>query len=242
MSTLGLHKLLKPYGLLLLGSLRVRPEDQVPDAAENHPARQLLMIGNAGSSFWPVFSRSPEYRDGQPDPLDRWSRQVGYELASELAGRAIFPFDGPPYPPFLSWAQKAGRVAPSRISMFVHAQFGLWHAYRFALALAEPLDSFEQGAKFISPCIDCEEKPCLEACPVQAFTGGSYQVDRCVDYLLADTESACRQLGCEARRACPVAREFTYQADHARFHMDAFIKVKSPASGLLHLGHDFKQI
>jgi hypothetical protein len=234
MNRSGLHKLLKPYGLVLLGSLHVKPADQVPNTAENRPARQLLMIGNGGSSIWPAFSQSPEYRDGRPDPLDRWSRRAGDELACELAGRAIFPFDGPPYPPYLSWAKRAGQVAPSRISMFVHAQFGLWHAYRFALALAEPLDSFKQVSEFISPCIDCEEKPCLKACPVDAFTGDIYRVDRCVDYLAADIESACRKLGCEARRVCPAAREFTYKAAHARFHMDAFIKIQSPASGLPH--------
>jgi ferredoxin len=224
MSTSSLHKLLKPYGLLLLGSLRVSPEDQVPDVAENCPAGQLLMIGNGGSSLWPAFGQSPEYRDGKADPLDRWSRRVADELARVLAGRAIFPFDGPPYPPFLSWAQKAGQVAPSRISMFIHAQFGLWHAYRFALALAEPLESLPQVSEFISPCLDCEKKPCLEACPVQAFTGKTYRVDQCMEYLATDTESACRQSGCEARRACPFAREFTYQAAHARFHMDAFVR------------------
>ena len=44
---------LKSHGLLLLGSMQVSKEDGVPDVAESRPARQLLLIGNGGSSFWP---------------------------------------------------------------------------------------------------------------------------------------------------------------------------------------------
>lgn len=216
--------LLKPHGLLLLGAMRISGEDRVPDVAESRPARQLLLIGNGGSSFWPVFRRSPEYREGLADPLDRWSKRVGETLTTELGGRAIFPFDGPPYPPFLSWARKAGQVLASPVSMFIHAKFGLWHAYRFALAFSEQQDDFPAEAEFKSPCLDCKDQPCLEACPVNAFTSNVYRVDQCMDYLVNDTGTSCRRQGCEARRACPVAREFTYLLPHAKFHMDAFVK------------------
>lgn len=218
-----INHLLEPFGLLLLGTMCVTPEDSVPDAAEHAPARHLLLIGNGGSSLWPVFSRSPECRGGGPDPLDHWSRRVGEEIAAGLGGHAVFPFEGPPYPPFLSWAQKTGQVAPSRISMFIHAQFGLWHAYRFALALPGPLHDLPAASGFASPCLDCAEQPCLDACPVQAFTGDDYRVDQCMDYLASSTPTDCRKRGCLARRACPVGLEFTYQVEHARFHMDAFL-------------------
>ncbi|RLA48819.1 MAG: hypothetical protein DRQ98_14395 [Gammaproteobacteria bacterium] len=111
--------------------------------------------------------------------------------------------------------------------MFIHAKFGLWHAYRFALALSEPQDGVPPETEFKSLCVECKDQPCLKACPVTAFTLNSYRVDRCMDYLLSDTETACRKLGCEARRACPVGREFTYLPVHARFHMDAFVKSAS---------------
>lgn len=221
-----IYSMLKSHGLLLLVSMRVTEEDLVPDIAESRPARQLLLIGNGGSSFWPVFSRSPEFRDGLADPLDRWSKRVGENLATELGARAIFPFDGPPYPPFLTWAGKTGQVLPSPVSMFIHAKFGLWHAYRFALALSEQQDGFPVKDEFKSPCLGCKDQPCLEACPVNAFTANAYRVDQCMDYLVADTETACRRLGCEARRACPVGRQFTYLPAHARFHMDAFVKYR----------------
>ena len=216
--------LLKPHGLLLLGAMQISDDDLEPDIAEPRPARQLLLIGNGGSSFWPVFRCSSEFRDGLANPLDRWSKRVGENLATELGGRAIFPFDGPPYPPFLSWAGKTGQVIPSPISIFMHAKFGLWHAYRFALAFSEQHDGFPAEVEFKSPCLGCKDQPCLEACPVNAFTANAYRVDQCMNYLVTDTETACRKLGCEARRACPEGRQFTYLPPHAKFHMDAFVK------------------
>jgi hypothetical protein len=45
-----------------------------------------------------------------------------------------------------------------------------------------------------------------------------------MDYLRGDGKSACRQLGCESRRACPVGKAFTYVPEQAKFHMDAFVR------------------
>lgn len=219
-----IHRLLKPFGLLLIGAMRVTDEDQLPDIAENLPVRQLLLIGNGGSSFWSNFSQSPEFADGLADPLDRWSRRLGNQLAERLGGRAIFPFEGPPHPPFLCWAGKTGKLASSRLSLFIHERFGLWHAYRFALAIPEIRETSSTGIEFKSPCLSCEDKPCLQACPVNAFAGPSYRADLCMDYLVSDAASTCRKLGCEARRACPVGKTFTYLPEHAKFHMDAFVK------------------
>ena len=219
-----INRLLEPYGLLLIGSLWVTDEDRVPDVAAGLPARTLLLIGNGGSSFWAKFSCSPEYEGGQADPLDRWSRRVGQLLAAKMGGQVIFPFEGPPHAPFLSWAGKTGKVVPSRLSLSIHERFGLWHAYRFALAIPELPDQSSTGSELVSPCLTCEDKPCLGVCPVNAFAGQFYQVDQCMDYLVSDTTSACRELGCASRRACPVGKVFTYDPEHAKFHMDAFVK------------------
>lgn len=219
-----IHGLLKPFGLLLIGAFEVTDEDRVPAVAENVPARQLLLIGNGGSSFWPVFSHSPEFADGLADPLDRWSRRVGSQLAEQLGGRVIFPFEGPPYAPFLAWAGKTGKAANSRLSLFIHERFGLWHAYRFALAMPEIHEPSSAAFEFASPCLSCEDKPCLAACPVDAFSGPAYRVDSCMDYLVSDAVSACRKLGCAARRACPAGKAFIYLPEQAVFHMNAFVK------------------
>lgn len=204
---------LEPWGLLIHGIL-------------DYGDISLVLVGNAGSGMWEVFTESPEYADGKAHPLDRWTRRIGAELANACDARVIFPFDGPPYAPFLQWAENSGAIFPSPVSMYIHPHYGLWHAFRLALVFSESPDGMAE-ATGISPCLDCRDQPCLSACPVDAFDGQAYRVDLCVDYLSSDCDSACRNTGCIARHACPVGREFTYQADHARFHMDAFLRAQN---------------
>jgi hypothetical protein len=219
-----INRLLQPFGLVLLGFLPVTDADGMADLDDGAPVLGLLLIGNGGSSLWPEFSRSAEFADGRANPLDRWSMRVGKELAATLGGRAIFPFEGPPFPPFLSWAARTGAAVSSRLSLFMHRSFGLWHAYRFALAVPESPGRLPGGIAFESPCLKCRDQPCLAACPVNAFSSPSYRSDLCLDYLAHEQQSACRQLGCASRRACPVGKAFTYLPGQAEFHMDAFVK------------------
>jgi len=201
-----IEAMLDRHGLVILGVL---PE--------------TVLVGNAGSSFWSGFEHSPEYLDGLPHPLDRWSIRIGLAVAEALDARAVFPFEGPPYPPVLAWARKSGAAQRSPISMFIHREFGLWHAHRFALLFSQALPGISSTAAVDSACLSCVGQPCLDACPVSAFDENSYRVGDCVGFLLADEHSECRQRGCNARRACPVGVEFQYQVRHARFHMEAFL-------------------
>ena len=218
-----LHDLLEPHGLILGGVLDEPEIEELPLSDTENNARQLILVGNAGSAIWRPFVDSPEYSDSLTDPMDRWSRRIGEDLARQLDGRAIFPWEGPPYPPFLDWASKAGQDYPSPVSLFVHPEYGLWQAWRFALALPQPLTGTASSSDEVSPCVNCPQ-PCLDACPVEAFTSAGYRVEQCVDYLRADQKSACREQGCAARHACPVGKAFSYEADHAQFHMTAFLQ------------------
>jgi hypothetical protein len=206
-----IEDLLRPHGLVILGVL--------PDT---------VLAGNSGSSFWNHFELSPEFVDGQPHPMDRWSKRIGLAVAATLDAQAIFPFEGPPYPPVLDWARKSGQAQPSPISMFIHRDYGLWHAYRFALFFSQPLSGVKSTSAMESPCLSCVGQPCLEACPVDAFDENIYRVGDCVEFLASDEQSECRQRGCSARRACPVGVKFQYRPRHARFHMDAFLASQSP--------------
>lgn len=226
---MSITDLLQPTGLVVLGSFELSAADQVPNLENGQPAAALMLIGNGGSSFWKAFSHSVEFLDGKDDPLDRWSMRVGNDLAVALGAKVFFPFDGPPYLPFQSWAKETGQVAPSRLSMVMHERFGLWHGYRFALALPEMPQAMTHDSSYASACLSCTYKPCLDACPVQAFKAEVFAVDQCVDYLAGDEKSVCRTLGCEARRACPVGQGFVYQPLHARFHMEAFLKSRLSA-------------
>ncbi len=202
--------LVSPHGLVVLASY---PADNV----------HRILVGNAGSEFWPGFTQSAEFLDGNPDPLDRWSRRIGLAIAGEIQADVVFPFEGPPYAPFLNWAAESGQTYTSPVSISIHTEYGLWHAYRFALEL----DNFTESSVDVhcrpSPCDSCESKPCLLACPVSAFRSGTYKVNECMDYVRANNQSLCRTRGCDARRACPVRPDLQYQADHAQFHMNAFI-------------------
>ena len=201
----------------------VRPHDLVVLASYAAGNIHRILIGNAGSEFWPGFKKSAEFLDGNPDPLDRWSKRIGLAVAQETAADVVFPFEGPPYPPFLNWAAESGQVHSSPISISIHGEFGLWHAYRFALELDNFTETSVDAKCRSSPCDSCESKPCLSACPVSAFRSGTYKVNECMDYVRANNQSTCRARGCDARRACPVRPDLQYHADHARFHMKAFL-------------------
>jgi len=208
------------HGLALRGTFAPRAEDAVPPVAEGVPARTLVLLGNTGPTLWPAFSASPEFGDGLADPLDRWSRRIGEALAQGCGGRALFPFGGPPHHPFQRWALRSGGLFPSPVGILVDAQYGLWHAFRFAIALPEPVEEIAPPAA--SPCLTCSARPCLSACPVSAFVDGEYRHQQCVDYLLAHPDAQCWRVGCLARHACPVGQTHRYTPDQANFHMRAF--------------------
>ncbi|MDO6462067.1 hypothetical protein Q4485_15250 [Granulosicoccaceae sp. 1_MG-2023] len=200
------------------------------DGATAAPAGgTLILAGHAGSTLWPVFSQSPEYHDRRPDPLDRWSRRIGKHIAAACGAQAVFPFDGPPWSPFLSWVQRAGTTFSSPIGLSIDPHAGLWHALRFALWFDRTLPLPEAQAS-TPPCQQCRSRACLSACPVGAFTGTEYRVEDCTDYLRRHPDSACMQRGCLARHGCPVGQNHAYQPAHAAFHMQAFLRSQT--------GHD----
>lgn len=181
-----------------------------------------VLIGNAGPDMWRRFSA--ERRD-EPDPLDSWTRRTLDRVAGALADEigpvaVIYPFDGPPYPPFQRWAVAAGIAFPSPIGPLIHPVHGLWHAYRGAFQLAEALPHPPPPGP--SPCESCAARPCLSACPVEAFDGAAYDVAACVAHIGSPAGADCLDQGCRARRACPIGRAAIQEPAQARFHMDHF--------------------
>jgi hypothetical protein len=223
-----LQHVLAGQGLRLRGGWQPQATDAVPLLLDGRPAAVLWMVGVVGSELWPFFKASSFFSDGRPDPLDRWSRSIGSELASRWGGLALFPFDGPPYHPFQRWAARAEALQASPLMLRLHPEHGLWHAYRFALALPAVLPGdLPEMDPLLAPasadiCLRCDGQPCLSACPAQAYTGSGYQLDACGAHLHTPEGQPCMQSGCLARRACPVGREHQYVPEHAAFHMAAF--------------------
>jgi Fe-S-cluster-containing hydrogenase component 2 len=109
------------------------------------------------------------------------------------------------------------------LGILIHPRYGLWHGYRGALAFVRPVAAMPSREELTSPCESCAEKPCLEACPVGAFTQGRYEVRRCVNHIVSPGGEDCMALSCRARRACPVGKDYLYGAEQSRFHMSAFL-------------------
>lgn len=224
-----LQDALSPHGLRLRGGWRPVDGDVLPALPDGRPPAVVWMVGGVGSELWPAFRASPFYADGLAHPLDRWSLAIGQTLAQRWGGLALFPFDGPPYYPFQQWAARAETLHSSPLMLRIHPEFGLWHAYRFALALPtlQPGDLPETASPpagvSMDLCLQCDGQPCLQACPVQAFDGMGFQVEACSTHLRAAQGQACMQSGCLARRACPWGRDYLYTPAHAAFHMQAFV-------------------
>lgn len=191
-------------------------EDGVPPLGDGSAARFVILIGNAGPAMFRRYAR--ERKEGA-DPLDRWCAEVIQRLADDLGAAAVLPSDRPPLP-FLAWAKRSGALHQSPLGLSIHADFGLWHAYRAALLFPVIFDLPPAGSG--NPCDSCESRPCLSACPVGAFSGRSYDVNACVGHIASPAGMNCMAGGCLARRACPVGKDYVYKPAQMQFHMTAF--------------------
>lgn len=219
-----IEKALRPAGMIARGGFHPGPSDGVPGDAAT-----LVLVGNAGPALWRAFeaASTADERRAAANPLDDWTRRALNAAADALGAVALYPFGGPPHLPFQRWALRTGRVTPSPIGPLIDPEFGLWHAYRGALAFT---DTFElpNWPEAPGPCETCAEKPCLAACPAGVFGAAEgvaekHDVDACVEHVTGPDGADCREAGCLARRACPIGPEYVYAPPQAAFHMARFV-------------------
>lgn len=177
----------------------------------------VVLLG-PGPGFWPAFSNSTEAQDHAPDPMDRWSKRVIGALAEAWGGEALFPSDGPPYPPFISWALATGEIWAAPVGLLVHHHQGLWCSFRGAIRLTEAVAPSPADP----PCETCTRQPCRSACPAEALTPEGYDTARCHAWLDTSEGADCLTRGCAVRRACPVGARFDRDEAQSAFHMRAF--------------------
>jgi hypothetical protein len=189
--------------------------------------KSIALVGNVGSSYWQSFASSPEFSDGLGGPLDRWSQRIAEKMELKLNLEPVYPFTGPPYYPFQQWAGRAEPLFSSPLGLVIHPQFGLWHSYRFGIILPDLFDT--NPAVETSPCLDCTDQPCLDSCPVSAFSVEGYDVEGCAAYLNSDPAAVCHQQGCLARLACPVGTSYRYETNQHLFHLRAFLQARPAA-------------
>lgn len=178
--------------------------------------KTTILLGPREPDFWNRVTLHPEFRGD--DPLDNWSRVTITKLADDLGAAPFFPFGGPPFHPFISWALQSGEAWQSPVGLIVHKDAGLMASYRGALQFGEQI---ELPAPSTSPCDTCETKPCLTRCPVDAFANGGYDVPACQSHIANDP--ICR-VGCQVRLSCPVSQRFGRDPRQTAFHMKAFVQ------------------
>lgn len=181
-------------------------------------AETIVLLSPDEPGFWAHVTAQPEFSDGAADPLDRWSKRVILAMAEAMGGRALFPSDGPPYPPFFQWALRSGQAFSSPIALMVHLRMGLWASFRGALALPGHLPLPKPAAP---PCITCVA-PCTTACPVGALGPQGYDVAACHHFLDTESGKKCLSSGCLARRACPASQSYGRLEQQSAWHMRQF--------------------
>lgn len=214
-----LRDLLSVHGLRARGVASINSANRPPGLASD--IRSVVLVGHAGSAHWSAFTswlKSKEDAAGTHS-LDRWSIAVLEPIAERLGGQAVYPFQKP-YLPFQSWAMVAEGLKPSPLGILIHPEFGLWHGYRGAIALADSINE-PRVTEVAHPCDACADKPCLATCPVGAVTREEFNLTGCREHLATSAGHACMTRGCLARLACPVGQSFQYDTEQQRFHMAA---------------------
>ena len=132
-----------------------------------------------------------------------------------------YPFGEPAWP-FQQYAHAAAGMQQSPVGLLIHPEYGLWTAFRAAL-MFDDLSGSGVVMGSAHPCHSCATKPCLNTCPIGAFTGDDYDYLSCKSYVGSSSGTDCFTGGCQARRSCPVGQEFEYSADHQAFHIKAYV-------------------
>lgn len=188
-------------------------------------ARGAVVVGSGGPSFFERFERgSRQARDGQPNPLDRYTREtVEAAAASALAPWGVrhatrFPFltsaPAQAHLPFQRLGRAAGLGGPGPLGIQVHPVYGPWWAYRALIVVDRALP---EAAPVGDGCAGCHA-PCVAACPAGAVQTSGFLVPAC--HARRRTAEPCR-LSCVARITCIRGPEHRYRDEELAFHMAA---------------------
>ena len=197
--------------LEVFGLLHAEPDDGIGEGT-------IVLLGPAEPGFWSHVTATPEFGDGEPDPLDRWSARMVRRIAANAGGEALLPF-GAPARPFTRWALRSGHAFVSPVLLLVHARAGLFVSFRGAILLPELLELPKPPPR---PCDTCKGKPCIAACPVSALVRDRYDLPACHAYLDTDAGQTCMARGCAVRRSCPLGRNYPRMEIQSAHHMKAF--------------------
>jgi len=218
MNKLPLHSLLDDAGLKMhhVFNLADLPSDLLAPLAPTKDERQLIMFGHVGRRLWDCVQSEGIKTDS---PIDEYSVRTVSDWFRNAAPMAHFRFVFPIGLPNGKHAglQRLGMLAgwhhPSPFFVGVNARFGSWYAYR-AVILTNTTFPPSETQDLGNPCLNCESKPCIDACGGSALISGKMDMDACHQQRLRDN-SPCA-LGCLARLACPAGAEYRYEDSQIR--------------------------
>ena len=179
--------------------------------------KRLVLTAHVGRSLWPQLTANwPTSKH----PVDDYSRSITqqYIEAHLPTESALLLYPTQEYLiPLQQLGQYVGWSHPSPVGVGIHADYGLWFAYRTAFLTTAALIPTEIDTR-PSPCLTCVDKPCLTTCPAKALSAtASIQLDPCLDHRVS-AESSCADR-CLARMACPVGREaYQYSLEQIQYH------------------------
>jgi epoxyqueuosine reductase len=208
---LPIDQLLLQKGFTLQAALEVSAvEIRLPEVAGDY--NQLLVFGHAGSGFW----KSLDEPVTGSDPLDSVSIKMVEDFLQRIGCADYLVL----YPStdlqidLRALGKQLGWHADSALGIGINTIHGTWFAYRVAV-LANT--SYETPANNLaeSSCTSCINKPCVEACPVDA-PGVTFDLQACMAERVREGSACAYQ--CLARNACPVGTEYRYDQDQMRYH------------------------
>jgi len=219
MSSIDLNSLLVKHGLLhhsfAFNDLPVTIKDRLGN--ENQARFQdcyLSLFANFGSRFWTESAKV----------TSEILHLAGLTNGAEL----LYPGTRPA--PLILLGELANWSTPSPLGLGLHARYGPWVAYRALVKTTSPLQIHDATTEIdntgnhrsfysaTSPCIRCESKACVSACPGNAVSvTASFDIGQCANYRIKEN-SNCKEK-CHARTACPVGAEFRYSDEQQAYHM-----------------------
>lgn len=201
----------------------VFPWNNLPDKVQRplHAAgldsyTHLLLTAHGGTRLW---SRLTPAHWQTADPIDNYSLSVTNKFLTRYLGspphQILYPHPHLSFP-LAALGELAGWGRPSPLGLGIHPEYGLWYAYRTAVAITADLPTPPLPPPPPHPCHTCADKPCTTTCPVVAVQHDQFAVMTCVTHRTAPHSSCAHR--CLARLACPVAPQHRYTDDQIRYH------------------------
>ena len=170
--------------------------------------RQLILIGHGGRRLWECVKKSGI---GGENPIDDFSRTRLQSFLADIPHIIIYPATSSIG--LQSLGKLAGWHHSSPFMVGINASWGTWYAYRaVALSASDFAPTSRQTSR--SPCANCADRCCVSACPADALSGKTFDLQRCISYRKQPT-SLCRDT-CLARCHCPVGEEHRYDDEQIR--------------------------